>query len=138
MTNRNIDIYVDELHTALELRGAQDDHIADVIRQVQSHLIDTGEDPYEAFGDPRDYAQQHAPHSSPVRLWSLIVISVALTVVGGWLLVNGLINLVGERLILWGVSPLWGIVVGSLLIVAWVVTLTSVGAGRRARIKQRA
>lgn len=138
MTDRNVDNYLDELRIALELRDAHDDHTADVIRQVQSHLADTGENPYEAFGDPRDYAQQHAPQSSPMRFWPRIVVSVVLTVVGAGLLVNGIINLVGERLILSGVSPIWGIVVGGLLIVAWIITLTSVGAARRARIKQRA
>lgn len=137
MTPDSTETYLSELRTALELRDADDDLITDVIRQVQSHLFDTGEDPYDAFGDPRDYAKQHAPDSTPSRFWALIVVSVVLTVVGGWLLSNGVINLVGENLILWGVSPFVEIFVGSLLIATWIITLAIAGARRRGRAANR-
>lgn len=137
MTPNTTNTYLDELRTALELRDADDDHITDVIRQVQSHLSDAGEDPYDAFGDPSDYAKQHAPDSTPTRFWTLIGVSVVLAVVGGWLLVNGIINLIGDELILWGVSPLVGIIVGGLLVATWIVTLTIVGSRRRARAGNR-
>ncbi len=127
MTHPNADAYLDELRTALELRDTSDSQTADIIRQTRSHLIDTGEDPYDAFGEPSNYAKQYAPHSITVRFWALIIGSVALATTGGWLLANGMINLVGDRTMLWGVDPLAGVIVGSLLIVAWILALVVVG-----------
>ncbi|SCF28062.1 hypothetical protein GA0070216_108159 [Micromonospora matsumotoense] len=137
MTHPDTDAYLDELRTALELRDASDHQTADIIRQTRSHLIDTGEDPYEAFGDPRDYAKQYAPHSTPVRFWALIIGSVILATTGGWLLTNGIINLVGGNTVLWGLPPVVGIIVGSLLIVTWMAALVTVGVrhARQRRIR---
>ncbi|QIM15593.1 hypothetical protein G7067_02850 [Leucobacter insecticola] len=65
MTGTKVDAYLDELQAALEVRDTNDDQITDIIRQARNHLIDTGENPYETFGNPRDYAKQYAPHSTP-------------------------------------------------------------------------
>lgn len=127
MTHPNADAYLDDLHTALELRDASEDQTAGIVRQTRSHLIDTGEDPYDAFGDPRDYAKQYAPRSTAVRFWALIIGSVVLATSGGWLLTNSIVSLVGENSILWGLDPLVGIIVGSLLIVIWIVALMIAG-----------
>lgn len=127
MTHPNTDAYLNDLRTALELRDASEDQTADIIRQTRSHLIDTGEDPYDAFGEPSDYAKQYAPHSTTMRFWALIIGSVVLATSGGCLLANSIINLVGEKTILWGLDPLFGIIAGSLLIVIWIVALVIVG-----------
>lgn len=137
MTHPTADAYLDELRTALELRDASEDQIADIIRQTRSHLIDTGEDPYDAFGDPRDYAKQYAPHSTTTRFWTLVVGSVVLATAGGWLLANGIINLVGKKTILWGLDPVVGIMVGGLLIVTWIVALAVVGVRHAGQSRNR-
>ncbi|WP_244301215.1 hypothetical protein [Leucobacter insecticola] len=61
-----------------------------------------------------------------------VISAVALATSGGWILVNGIINFVGERTILWGLSPLVGIIAGSLLIALWIAILVVIGL-RRAR-----
>lgn len=118
---------MNDLRTALELRDASEDQTVDIIRQKRSQLIDTGEDPYDAIGDPSDYAKQYAPHSTTVRFWALIIGSVVFATSGGWLLANGIINLVGEKAILWGLDPLVGIIADGLLILIWIVALVIVG-----------
>lgn len=40
-----------------DLTGAQ---IGDALAEIDSHVVDSGEDPHEAFGDPADYARSVA------------------------------------------------------------------------------
>ncbi|GAA3935081.1 hypothetical protein [Microbacterium soli] len=135
MTNERASEYLDELRLSLELQDTHEDRIADVLRQVESHIADTHEDPYDSFGSPQDYAKQYAPSSAPIRFWPLVVASVLLAVAGGWFLSKGIIDLVGGRPLLWGIEPLWGVVVGALLLVAWVVVLTVAAQARRTRVQ---
>lgn len=131
MIHPNADAYLDDLRTALELRDTGEDQTLDIIRQTRSHLIDTGKDPFDAFGDPRDYAKQYAPHSTTARFWALVIGSAVLATAGGWLLTNGIINLVGGDSMLWGLNPLAGIIVGSLLIAAWITGLVTAQHSRQ-------
>lgn len=136
MTQPDADAYLDELRTALELRETSDSQTADIIRQTRSHLIDTGEDPYDAFGELGNYAKQYAPHSTTARFWALIIGSVVLATTGDWLLTNGIVNLVGDKTMLWGLDPLVGVIVGSLLIVTCILALVVVGARRATRSRR--
>lgn len=104
MTHPKVDEYLVELRTALELRDTDDAQTTDIVRQTRSHLIDTGEDPYDAFGHPRDYAKQYAPHSTTARFWTLIIASVTLATSGGWLLADSIVTLAGGTTILWGLT----------------------------------
>ena len=52
------DKYRSELLTALRLRDVQPDRIGEVLAEVDSHIADTGEDPRDVFGTPREYARQ--------------------------------------------------------------------------------
>ena len=133
MTDDRTSTYLDELRLALEIRDAPEGAIADVLRQVESHIADTGEDPYESFGSPTDYAKQYAPTASATRFWWLVIASVLLAVAGAWLLIRGVIGLVGDELLPWGVEPVWGVVAGGALLVAWAVLLVAAALSRRAR-----
>lgn len=137
MTHVNTETYLQDLRLALELRDAHEDHILDVLRQVRSHLSDSGEDPYDAFGDPREYAKQFSPVKTTTRFWVLIIVSVILTVIGGWLLVNGLIHAVGGESMAWGLPPAVGIVVGSILLATWIALLVVSAAGWRSWASRR-
>jgi hypothetical protein len=52
--------WCDDLLLALRLRDVPGARIGEVLAEVQSHLAETGEDPREAFGEPREYADQVA------------------------------------------------------------------------------
>ncbi|MDQ0820755.1 hypothetical protein QFZ79_003128 [Arthrobacter sp. V4I6] len=49
----------------LRKRKLSEDKVADVLRELQSHLQDTGARPEEAFGGPKDYAARF-PEGSTV------------------------------------------------------------------------
>jgi hypothetical protein len=48
--------YFKTLAMGLRLRKLSEDQVADVLRELQSHLQETGQRPEEAFGSPREYA----------------------------------------------------------------------------------
>lgn len=48
--------YFKTLAMGLRQRKLSEDRIADVLREVQSHLQETGQRPEEAFGSPKEYA----------------------------------------------------------------------------------
>jgi hypothetical protein len=50
--------YQQQLLLALRLHNIPGPRIAEALAEVDSHVAETGEDPYEAFGPPREYAQQ--------------------------------------------------------------------------------
>lgn len=49
--------YRNELLLALRLRDVPGPRIAEALAEVDSHLSESGEDPLEAFGPPRAYAE---------------------------------------------------------------------------------
>ncbi|MFC6357002.1 hypothetical protein [Luethyella okanaganae] len=131
MTNEALSAYLDELGGALELRDAPTALVADVLRQVESHTKDTGEDPYVSFGKPADYAKNFTPHARMTRFWLLMVSTVVLTLGGGWLLVNGIIGIASDRTMLWGLSPWYGVIGGGLTIIAWIAMMLLASGNRR-------
>ena len=48
--------YFKTLAMELRRRRLSEDQVADVLRELQSHLLETGERPEEAFGSPGEYA----------------------------------------------------------------------------------
>ena len=56
--------YVRQLLTALRTREVPAARIAEVVAEVESHLAETGEDPVDAFGAPREYAAAVAGEDS--------------------------------------------------------------------------
>lgn len=55
-----LETYSNELLLALRLRDVPGPRIAEALAEVQSHVSETGEDALEAFGPPRDYADELA------------------------------------------------------------------------------
>ncbi|KAA5833635.1 hypothetical protein F1721_15315 [Saccharopolyspora hirsuta] len=52
--------YRDELLLALRLHEISGERVGEVLAEVEAHVRETGEDPVEAFGSPREYAAQVA------------------------------------------------------------------------------
>lgn len=69
--------YTYDLLVALRLREVPGDRIGEVIAEVESHVAETGEDPREAFGTPKEYAKTISPGKTnwfAPRLWALVAI----------------------------------------------------------------
>lgn len=90
--------YRNELLFALRMRGVPGPRIAETLAEVSSHLSDTGEDPQEAFGPPKAYADDVAaalsdrdsptPFRREVLSWRTAVFGVG-GALGTWLVVDG-------------------------------------------------
>ncbi|MDA3647748.1 hypothetical protein LZ318_36955 [Saccharopolyspora indica] len=52
--------YRDELLLALRMHEISGERVGEVLAEVEAHVRETGEDPVEAFGKPREYAVQVA------------------------------------------------------------------------------
>ncbi|QUH04952.1 hypothetical protein HUO13_32955 [Saccharopolyspora erythraea] len=52
--------YRDELMLALRLHDISGRRVGEVLAEVETHVAETGENPAEAFGSPREYAAQVA------------------------------------------------------------------------------
>ncbi|GAB3684227.1 HAAS signaling domain-containing protein [Saccharopolyspora tripterygii] len=60
-----LDKYTDDLHRALRFHEISGDRTGEVLAEVEAHVAETGEDPVDAFGKPRDYARQVAAQLDP-------------------------------------------------------------------------
>ena len=64
--------WCDDLLLRLRMRQVPGRRIGEVLAEVQSHVAETGEHPQEAFGTPREYAEEvtRALGVTPVRGWA--------------------------------------------------------------------
>ena len=60
-----LDKYTDDLHKALRFHEISGERMGEVLAEVEAHVAETGEDPVDAFGAPRDYARQVAAQLDP-------------------------------------------------------------------------
>ncbi|MBQ0925069.1 HAAS signaling domain-containing protein [Saccharopolyspora endophytica] len=60
-----LDEYTDDLHKALRFHEISGERMGEVLAEVEAHVAETGEDPVDAFGRPRDYAKQVAAQLDP-------------------------------------------------------------------------
>lgn len=60
-----LDKYTDDLHKALRFHEISGERMGEVLAEVEAHVTETGEDPVDAFGRPRDYARQVAAQLDP-------------------------------------------------------------------------
>lgn len=99
----SVETYRNDLLLALRLRDVPGPRIAEVLAEVESHVGETREDPREAFGDPKAYAEQVADAvglggRGGLRGWLLAlrgpvgVIGLG-SLAGGLLLASGLFDL---------------------------------------------
>lgn len=57
--------YRNELMLALRLHDISGRRVGDVLAEVETHVAETGEDPVDAFGEPREYAAEVAAALGP-------------------------------------------------------------------------
>ncbi len=97
--------YTDELLLALRLRDVPGPRIAEALAEIDSHVAETGEDPREAFGPPKAYADQLVmalgAGTEPPPVWRGVLSWTAVTYavggsVGAWLLIQGVQTLVTD------------------------------------------
>jgi hypothetical protein len=125
MTHKTVDQYTAELAKELRKKEVAGEVIGDAVAQVESHVAEDGDDPTVVFGTPREFAKQLARGRKKPIGWPLYVASVVLTFGGGVLLLKGAFGVIQNQQLFWGMSPIAGIIVGSLAIVAWVILLVA-------------
>ena len=97
MSNHRADekVVTDYCHTlmlALRLRDVPGDRIGEIVAEVESHVSDTGEDPTEAFGTPRAYAEALTEGRGGEPWWH-VGLNVVSAGVGGWFVAQGVLGL---------------------------------------------
>ncbi|MFJ5696637.1 hypothetical protein [Arthrobacter sp. NPDC093139] len=131
MTETPQEEYAAELTEELELRGVPAAATTQIVREVQSPIADSGEDPTAVFGNPREYADNFAPNRT-AKLWMLIVSSVILAAGGGYLLISGVFGLQSPSHELWGL-PAWMRVAMGAVGIASFIALVLLAGGRAKR-----
>lgn len=58
----NTETYLENLAAHLQRRGVGDKRIRDIAAEAESHLVESGEAPEEAFGTVEEYAERMAVH----------------------------------------------------------------------------
>jgi len=108
------DTYQQRLILALRLKDVPGERIGEIVAEVESHVAETGEDPNDAFGSPREYAASlDAEHRPPPRWFTAV--SVTCSAVAGWLLTQGLLGLLLGQTYLGASGWVWiaaGLVIG--------------------------
>ena len=120
--------YFEDLRDTLEFRGVPDEAVTQIVREVESHVAESGEDPAVAFGQPGDYADNFAPRSRLVRFWALLISSVVLAGGGAYVLISGVLGLLSPSATLWGLPPWFRIILGAAGIAAFFALLLVAGA----------
>ncbi len=126
--------YNDQLLMFLRWRDVPGPQIAEALAEVDSHVSETGEDPREAFGDPKAYAVEIATAlgGDSGGWWRDVFTRSALAYglggwVGAWLLFDGASALgTGERGVL-GAPAIVMLALGLLVIVVGAVGLLRTG-----------
>lgn len=98
-----VDSYRERLLLALRVRDVPGDRIGEVLAEVEAHVAETGEDPVDAFGTPRRYADQVVGVSGRRGRWhldratvvsSLVIAAVSFAAMS--LTVGGVLGVVGD------------------------------------------
>ncbi|MDO9378314.1 MAG: hypothetical protein Q7T56_05665 [Nocardioidaceae bacterium] len=111
---KTMSTYRQSLILALRLKDVPGDRIGEVVAEVESHVADTGEDPTEAFGTPREYAAGLVDEHRPDPWWQTAV-TIACAAVAGWFVGQGALALLLGEAYLGRSGWLWlglGLVVG--------------------------
>jgi len=125
--------YAAELREILGLRGVPAVAASGIVREVQSHVADSGEDPTAAFGTPSQYADNFAPKLRMARLWMLIISSVLLAAGGGYMLISGVFGLVSPAHDLWGLPSWTRMAIGAAGIASFIALIVVAGVRAKRR-----
>ncbi|MCO1658471.1 HAAS signaling domain-containing protein [Pseudonocardia humida] len=109
--------YLEELAVHLQLRYVPGEQIGEILAEAEAHSAQSGEPLREAFGDPKEYAQQWAGAPARRRWWTAAAAGVP-SGLGGVALAWGATGLaMDQRLPVLDLPSWWLIVVGTLLTV---------------------
>jgi hypothetical protein len=131
--------YTQELLFALRTRGVPGPRIAETLAEVNSHLCETHEDPREAFGPAKDYADEVVAalgdRDAVTRFWSaglswLAVVYGVGGALGAWLVIDGALAIATDESGVGGLPATLSLAVG-------VVVLLALGAGLVRMTRQR-
>lgn len=128
--------YSNELLFALRLHDVPGPRIAEALAEVHSHVSETGEDPREAFGPPRTYAEELAaalgvPAGAPFWRNALTGIGASYGLggaAGAWLLLEGVTTIGSDERGPYGLPAAASLLLGLAVLVALATEL-----GRLAR-----
>ena len=119
--------YSKDLLYALRMRDVPGPRIAEVLAEVDSHVRETGEDPREAFGAPKQYAAEvSAALGNPGKpLWRHVFsrstgFAGFAGFAGAWLLLDGVIAVSADERAVLGLPPVALILLGAALLLAVV------------------
>ncbi|TYP81332.1 HAAS signaling domain-containing protein [Blastococcus xanthinilyticus] len=126
--NSSEQAWSDALLLQLRMLDVPGTRIGEVLAEVQSHVAETGEHPREAFGSPREYADQVAAALGirPAGTWARIrgtlrgsdLLLALVTGLAGFALADGLWTLAAGETSLFGL-PAWAVSgVGALVLAA--------------------
>ena len=126
MTDRN-EHYLSRLEFWLRAGGTDGVRTVSVLSDVRTHLADSGENPYEAFGPPRSYAKEFGEDSRGRWSWprrAAGVVALVAIVASGYSAADDIAHLRTQRP-LWWTAPQWIVVVTTLilLLIGWQALL---------------
>lgn len=133
MTSTPGEEYAEELREILELRDVPAEVVSQIVREVQSHVAESGEDPAAAFGTAGEYADNFAPRSRMTRFWLLTVSSVLLAFGGTYVLINGVFALLGAGHDLLALSPWISVALGAAGIASFIALILIASARSKRR-----
>ena len=125
--------YASDLAEALDVRDVPAEAARQIVREVQSHLAESGEDPVEAFGPVSRYADQFAPRSREQEVVWFAVAAAALGFCGAFLIISGVFGLLDETATLWGLSPWVRLTAGIALVLTFVGLVIGIAVRSRRR-----
>ncbi len=135
------DAYIDELILQLRLLDVPGDRIGHIIAEAESHLAESGEDPVETFGTPRDYARELATREGITlpriaksnnvlvqllstlrpRVWAACAVGLVVVMAGTHVGVGGVFNLVVGSPAPFGLNPWVAVLIGVAVLVCCIV-----------------
>jgi len=125
--------YASDLAEALDVRDVPAEAARQIVRELESHLAESGEDPVEAFGPVARYADQFAPRSREREVVWFAVAAAALGFCGAFLIISGVFGLLDETATLWGLPP-WGrLGTGIALVLTFVGLVIGIAVRSRRR-----
>lgn len=110
--------YLSDLTIALRLRKISGARIGDILAEVETHTAESGQNPREAFGEPKEYAKQFevTPEESAGRRFGPAAwIGVITAALGAFLLTDGAFAaMAGEDV--FGVPGWWATAAGAAIL----------------------
>jgi len=129
------DDYVTELTDELSLRDVPPEAAERIVREVSSHLAESGEDPIQSFGTVKHYADEFAPRSLTRRmLLPLVVLSGLLGAGSAFMVLSGIFGFIDPSQGLWGLAPGTRLAIGIVLFGCLLALIAAMTVSSRRRL----